>query len=82
MDSDVLKTYVELGIGIGLLAEIAYDPKIDRNLGAAPVKHLFTESTTKVALKRGVFLRGYTYALLELLSPKLTRESVEAALAA
>ncbi len=80
MDSDVLKTYVELGIGIGLLAEMAYDAKADRNLGAVPVKHLFAESTTKIALKRGAYLRGYTYALLELMSSSLTRDKVDAAL--
>jgi LysR family cys regulon transcriptional activator len=81
MDSDVLKTYVELGIGIGLLAEMAYDEKKDTRLGAVPVKHLFPESTTKIALKRGAFLRGYTYELIELLTPRLTRGAVDKALA-
>ena len=80
MDSDVIKTYVELGIGIGLLAEMAYDSKQDPALGVISAKHLFAESVTKLALKRGAFLRGYTYELIELLSPKLTRLEVDAVL--
>ncbi len=80
MDSDVIKTYVELGIGIGLLAEMAYDSKQDLALGVISAKHLFAESVTKLALKRGAFLRGYTYELIELLSPKLTRLEVDAVL--
>jgi LysR family cys regulon transcriptional activator len=77
VDSDVIKTYVELGIGIGLLAEMAYDPLQDRKLGAIPAKHLFPESVTKIALKRGAFLRGYSYALMELLAPRLTKSAVD-----
>ena len=80
MDSDVLKTYVELGIGIGLLAEMAYDPKQDAKLGAVAAKHLFPESVTKIALKRNAFLRAYTYELIELLAPDLTRRIVDEAL--
>ena len=81
MDSDVIKTYVELGIGIGLLAEMAYDPKQDSTLGVISAKHLFAESVTKLALKRGAFLRGYTYELIQLLAPKLTRDAVDDILA-
>ena len=80
MDSDVIKTYVQLGIGIGLLAEMAYDSTQDPALGVISAKHLFAESVTKLALKRGAFLRGYTYELIELLSPKLTRLEVDAVL--
>ena len=80
MDSDVLKTYVELGIGIGLLAEMAYDPRQDAKLGAISAKHLFAESVTKIALKRNAFLRGYTYELIELLAPGLTQRVVDEAL--
>ncbi len=81
MDSDVLKTYVELGIGIGLLAEMAYDPKQDAKLGAVSAKHLFPESVTKIALKRNAFLRAYTYELIELLAPELTQRVVDGAMA-
>jgi LysR family transcriptional regulator, cys regulon transcriptional activator len=80
MDSDVLKTYVELGIGIGLLAEMAYDPKQDSRLGAISVRHLFAESITKIALKRNAVLRAYTYELIELLAPALTPKVVDTAL--
>jgi LysR family transcriptional regulator, cys regulon transcriptional activator len=81
MDSDVIKTYVELGIGIGLLAEMAYNAKTDTALGAVPVSHLFKQSVTKIGLKRGAYLRGYTYHLIEMLSGKLTRNAVDSALA-
>ena len=80
MDSDVIKTYVELGIGIGLLAEMAYDPKQDIKLGTISAKHLFPESVTKIALKRNAFLRAYTYELIELLAPGLTQQVVNEAL--
>lgn len=82
MDSDVLKTYVQLGIGIGLLAEMAYDAKADHAIGAVSASHLFRESVTKIALKRGAFLRGYTYELIELMSSKLTKNVVDAAMGA
>jgi LysR family transcriptional regulator, cys regulon transcriptional activator len=82
MDSDVLKTYVQLGIGIGLLAEMAYDPKADHAIGAVSASHLFRESVTKIALKRGAFLRGYTYELIELMSSKLTKPVVDTAMRA
>jgi LysR family transcriptional regulator, cys regulon transcriptional activator len=81
MDSDVIKTYVELGIGIGLLAEMAFDAKTDTKLGMISAKHLFAESVTKIALKRNAFLRGYTYALIQLLAPALDKAVVDAAMA-
>ncbi|MBL8510880.1 MAG: CysB family HTH-type transcriptional regulator [Betaproteobacteria bacterium] len=81
MDSDVIKTYVELGIGIGLLAEMAYNPAQDTKLGAATVQHLFPESVTRLALRRGRFLRGYVYQLIALLSADLSKAIVDEALA-
>ncbi len=80
MDSDVIKTYVELGIGIGLLAEMAFDAKTDTKLGMISAKHLFAESVTKIALKRNAFLRGYTYALIQLLAPALDKAAVDEAM--
>lgn len=80
MDSDVIKTYVELGIGIGLLAEMAFDAKTDTKLGMISAKHLFAESVTKIALKRNAFLRGYTYALIQLLAPALEKKAVDEAM--
>lgn len=77
LDSDVIKTYVELGLGIGLLAKMAYDPERDRNLHALDAAHLFEDSTTSIAVRRGAYLRGYHYAFMELFAPHLTREVVE-----
>jgi LysR family cys regulon transcriptional activator len=77
LDSDVIKTYVELGLGIGLLAKMAYDPERDQNLRALDAAHLFEDSTTSIAVRRGAYLRGYHYAFMELFAPHLTREVVE-----
>jgi len=76
MDADVIKTYVELGLGVGIVASTAIDPKRDQGLVALETSHLFARNTTKVALRKGVYLRGYVYAFLELFAPHLTREYV------
>src|ERR1041385_2191389 len=60
-DSDVIKTYVELGLGVGILAEMAFDPKRDLNLRAIDASHLFESSTTRLGIKRGAYLRRYAY---------------------
>jgi len=77
IDADVIKTYVELGLGIGLMAEMAFDPKRDKNLRAIDVSHLFEPSTTSIGLRRGSYLRGFTYAFIEMLAPHLTRDVVD-----
>ncbi|MGH8751040.1 MAG: CysB family HTH-type transcriptional regulator, partial [Burkholderiales bacterium] len=59
IDSDVIKTYVELGLGVGILAKMAFDPKRDKNLRALDASHLFESSTTRIGIRRGVYLRGY-----------------------
>ena len=82
LDSDVIKTYVELGLGIGLLASMAFDAQRDRNLRAIDVKHLFENSTTSIAVRRGSYLRGYIYGFIEMFAPQLTRKAVDKALAA
>lgn len=79
-DADVIKTYVRLGLGVGIVAHMAYDPKLDTDLCALDASHLFECSTTRLGLKRGVFLRRYMYDLFELLAPHLTREKVDTAL--
>src|SRR5580765_250559 len=81
VDSDVIKTYVELGLGIGIIAAMAFDEKRDRSLRALEAGHLFGKMTTRVAVRRGAALRGYTYTFIELFSPRLTRKLVETALA-
>ena len=80
VDSDVIKTYVELGLGIGIIAARAFDPKRDRALRALEAKHLFGTMTTRVALRRGAALRGYAFTFIELFSPRLTRRLIETAL--
>lgn len=78
-DADVIKTYVRLGLGIGIVAHMAYDPKVDCDLCALEADHLFDSSVTKIGLKRGAFLRRYMYDLFEMLAPHLTRATVEKA---
>jgi len=82
LDSDVIKTYVEMGLGVGIIAKIAWDPTRDagvfEQLDAA---HLFAPSITKLALRRGTFLRGYVYDFIERFAPTLNRAAVDAALA-
>ncbi len=77
LDSDVIKTYVELGLGIGILATMGFDPKRDRGLHALDAGHLFESSTTRLGIKRGAWLRGYAYEFIELFAPRLSRELVE-----
>jgi LysR family cys regulon transcriptional activator len=81
VDSDVIKTYVELGLGIGVIAEVAFDEKRDRHLRSISARHLFGIMTTRVAVPRGAALRGFVYAFIELFSPQLTRKLIDTALA-
>jgi len=81
IDSDVIKTYVELGLGIGIVAAVAYDPERDRGLRALEAGHLFRSNTTRVGIRRGAFLRGFTYSFIELFAPHLTRKLIETSMA-
>lgn len=80
IDADVIKTYVELGLGIGILAKMAYIPERDKRLGMMDAAHLFKHSTTRIALRKNEYLRGYTYDFIELFAPHLTREVVAKAM--
>lgn len=80
IDADVIKTYVDVGLGVGIIAGMAFDPRRDKGLVGLPVGHLFGKHTTRVAIKSGVFLRDYVYVMLQMLSPELTREVVQEAL--
>ena len=80
MDADVIKTYVELGMGVGIVASIAFDPERDRTLRAIDARELFAVNLTRLAIRRGAWLRGYVYAFIEAFAPTLTREAVERAL--
>jgi LysR family transcriptional regulator, cys regulon transcriptional activator len=78
LDADVIKTYVELGLGIGLVASVAYDLNRDTGLKLLDTTHLFPKSTSRIALRRGRFLRSFAYRFLELCSPDLTEKVVKA----
>lgn len=77
VDADVIKTYVRLGLGIGIVAHMAYDPKLDKDLVRLEAAHLFTPSTTHIGFRRGIFLREYMYDFIGLFAPHLTRERVD-----
>jgi LysR family cys regulon transcriptional activator len=79
LDSDVIKTYVELGLGVGILAKMAFDPERDRSLRAIDAGHLFESSTTRLGIKRNAYLRRYAYEFIELFAPHLPRTVVERA---
>lgn len=78
-DADVIKTYVRLGLGIGIVAHMAHDPVIDEDLVALDASHLFASSVTRIGCRRGTFLRGYMYDFIELFAPHLTRDVVQTA---
>lgn len=77
IDADVIKTYVELGLGVGIIAGMAFDAGRDKNLRAIPVGHLFGTNVSRLALKQGAYLRGYVFTFIELLTPMLNRKLVE-----
>jgi len=80
MDADVIKTYAELGMGVGIVASIAYDPERDRQLRAIDARDLFEVNLTRLAVRRGTWLRGYVYSFIEAFAPTLTRAAVERSL--
>lgn len=80
MDADVIKTYVELGLGVGLVASMAFDPDRDRNLRAIDARGLFKLNMTRLAFRRDTFLRSYMFAFMETFAPSLNRQRVEAAI--
>jgi len=81
-DADVIKTYVKLGLGVGILARMAYDPESDAELCALDASHLFPASTTRLGFRPGLFLRNFHYEFIELFAPHLTREVVDCAIEA
>lgn len=80
IDADVIKTYVDVGLGVGIIAGMAFDPRRDKDLVGIPVGHLFGRHVTRVAVKSGVFLRDYVYVFLQMMSADLTREVVQQAI--
>jgi len=80
LDSDVIKTYVEMGLGVGIIAQMAYDPARDTQFDKLDAAHLFAASTTRLALRRGVYLRGFVYEFITLFAPQFDRSAIDAAL--
>ena len=81
IDADVIKTYVRLGLGIGIVAEIAMrEEGTTSDLVARPVGHLFGQNITRVAFKRGAYLRNFVYAFAEMLSDRLSRALITKAM--
>lgn len=79
-DADVIKTYVELGLGIGIIASMAFDPIKDAPLKAIDASGLFQPSTTHIGIRKGSYLRRYSYAFISYFAPHLQREVVEKAI--
>jgi LysR family transcriptional regulator, cys regulon transcriptional activator len=79
LDADVIKAYVELGLGIGILASMAYEAKRDTGLRLLDATGLFARNTSRIAVRQGRYLRGYAYRFMELCSPDLTESIVRSA---
>ena len=80
-DADVIKTYVRQGLGVGIVAALAYDPDIDTDLRCLDASHLFQIDTAHIVFRRGSFFRQYMFEFLELFAPHLTEDTVRSALA-
>ena len=80
-DADVIKTYVRLGLGVGIVANMAHDPVADSDLVARDASHLFASSTTSIGFRRGMYLRSYMYEFIEMFAPHLTRDLIQEAAA-
>lgn len=79
-DADVIKTYVRLGLGVGIVASMSIDTSVDSDLVAIDASHLFEASITKVGIRKGTFLRGYMFKFIERFAPHLTKNVVEEAM--
>ena len=80
-DADVIKTYVRLGLGIGIVAHMAYDPDVDNDLVAIEAGHLFASSVTSIGFRKGTYLRGYMYDFITAFAPHLTRNVIDSVMA-
>jgi LysR family cys regulon transcriptional activator len=80
LDADVIKTYVELGMGIGIVASMAFDKARDHALRLLKSAHLFEDNTTLIAVRKGHYLRGFAYRFIELCEPALTESAVREAI--
>jgi LysR family cys regulon transcriptional activator len=76
-DADVIKTYVRMNLGVGIVASMAYDAEIDSDLVSIDASHLFEASVTRIGFRRGTFLRAYMYEFIKLFAPHLTKEVID-----
>lgn len=76
LDADVIKTYVELGLGVGIVASMAFNPARDTRLNLLDSSHLFGRNTTNISVRRGHYLRGYAYRFIELCLPTLNESAI------
>ena len=76
MDADVIKTYVELEMGVGIVASIALDESRDRDLRTLDAGHLFQINVTRLGIRRNHWLAGFAFGFIENFAPSLTREVV------
>jgi LysR family cys regulon transcriptional activator len=81
-DSDVIKTYVRLGMGVGIVASVAFEPEADSDLALLDASHLFPIHTTWVGFRRGTLLRNYAYDFMQLFGPHLNRRLIDQAIEA
>jgi LysR family cys regulon transcriptional activator len=72
LDSDVIKSYVALGLGVGIISQRAFRAAKDEGLKALDCGHLFPAQTTRLAFKRGAYLRSYTVEFIRLFAPHVT----------
>jgi LysR family cys regulon transcriptional activator len=79
LDADVIKTYVELGLGVGIMASVAFNPLRDSHLQMLDAQYLFPENVTNIAVRKGHYLRGYAYRFIELCSPGLDELAIRSA---
>jgi len=81
IDADVIKTYVRIGLGVGIVAELAVrDDPPGGDLVSRPVSHLFGSNVTRIAFKRGAYLRNFVYAFAEMMSDRLSRKLIASAM--
>lgn len=80
IDADVIKTYVEFGLGIAIVPDLAYDRARDKKLRAIDARHLFEPNTIQIGIRRNHYLRGYMFAFIEMFAPHLKRVAVEKAI--
>ena len=81
LDADVIKTYVSLGLGLGIIASMVFDPVRDAGLQAIDVGHLFGSNTTRIGLRRGTYIRQYEYDFIQLFAAQLSKKAVDMAMA-